>query len=129
MSLSAALAGYWEEIEFDLRKMGVRLTDFFRGKISPRELVSLIRFLPADSMFVRKAAPDTAQIASWTQTDYLLADLFDVYARVHFENPKPYPRPGDAIREREAQERRRAQLEAQLQRQRAREQERRLRAV
>jgi hypothetical protein len=104
------------------------LTDWFRGLITPRELLNLIRFLPIDSAFARGIAGGS-DMAAWTATDYLLAHMIDAYMAVNFKDVKPYPRPMDVMKERQFNESRRVALEAQRERQRAREQERALRAV
>lgn len=65
---------------------------------------------------MRAVAPDAVELASWTAGDYIEAALYDLTAKVHFKNPKPYPRPADAIRQRRRDEARHAALLVQQQR-------------
>jgi hypothetical protein len=81
----------------------------------------LIRDPAAKSAFAAAAAPDVAAVNSWTPTDYLLADLFDLTAQAHFKDPKLYPRPIDAIEKRQRTAARHAALEVQNERIKARE--------
>lgn len=99
----ALVIEYHEDLEYDLhvRCNGVDLLDFWRGTLSPRRLTLLLRRLPTDSMFFRKAYPDDARIAEWGPTEYLLADIFDLtYAGLAAgskQKPEPYPRPAAVI--------------------------------
>lgn len=110
---------YHEELEIDLLP-DVDLLDLWRGKLSFRRLALLIRHLPATSALVRSIEPDVAAAAEWGSVNYQLADLFDAFARINFDKPKPYPRPADAIKKRRDDE---ARYEA-LQQQQARMAER-----
>lgn len=104
------------------RVHGVRLRDFWRGDVTPRELFSLIHFLPVDSEFVRALDPDGADRATWDVNAHLLAVLIDQHAAAHFKNPKPIPRPQELIETRKRRERQIAALAAQNERIQARNQ-------
>lgn len=96
---------------------GIDILDFWRGTLSPRRLWVLLKHLsPRDSAFVRAAQPDTAAIAQWSATEYLLADLFDITAKAAFRSPKPYPRPAEALERRARDEARAIALTEQQQR-------------
>lgn len=109
------LEAHHQDIEFDLLKMGVDLLDFWRGILSPRRLTLILRRLPPDSELRRAIDPDTALLASWKAGEYLTAHLIDMYARVNFKEPKPFPRPLEQLQTL----RRHAALERQGQRIRA----------
>lgn len=104
-----------EDLEHDLLP-DVDLLDLWRGRLSFRRLELLIRRLPTDSATVHAVHPESALIAAWSPTDYVLADLYDITARAHFKDPKPYPRPADAIRERQRRDARREALQRQKER-------------
>lgn len=79
-----------------LRYYGVDLLDFYRGRLSPRRLSTLIGGLPADSATVR-SMNDGQPV--WTLTDHLLADLWVVTVRVNSAKdalPKWFDHPGRA---------------------------------
>lgn len=94
-----------EAIEADFRQYyRLSLTDsFWAGQLSPRECSNLVRNLPSDSRLMRLL--DVR--ASWSTTDYLIADVFDMlqlqswlYICAHVDEkkkpskPTPIPRPG-----------------------------------
>lgn len=78
---------------------------FWRGEITVRKLRALVANLPPGGAFYR-----ATQGHGWTETEALLADVYDavmnavtaVYRaapaskRRHIANPKPHPRPGQA---------------------------------
>lgn len=66
-----------------LRYYGVDVLDFYRGRLSPRRLFTLIERLPADSATAR-SMNDGQPV--WTLTDQLLADLW--VATVRASSPK-----------------------------------------
>lgn len=103
--------------------MGVDLLDFYRGTLSARRLDVLIRHLPADSAFIRKASPITAHTA-WRPGDYVVADLIDVYVQAHTPQGRTaatYPRPQQRIERWREQQSRWLALEQQAERNRLRE--------
>ncbi|MFJ4799205.1 hypothetical protein [Kitasatospora purpeofusca] len=87
----------------------MRLADLGTGRLTWTELVALVRGLPPTSRL--RAALDGRP--AWGQTDYLLADIFDVLAGANWQRggdkttprPKPYPRPGAAGPRRDPAER------------------------
>lgn len=131
----ALVVEYHEELEYDLLTLpgsGVDLLDLWRGRLSFRRLLLLVKGLPhKSSHFVAAAAPDAAAVAQWTPTDYVLADLFDISAVGHRLQDQrrrklpPYIRPGDAIAARVRAEAKSDGLIRQRERQAAREAERR----
>lgn len=112
----ALLVEYHEELEIDLHRQGVDLLDVWRGTLSLRRLELMVRHLPAKSLLVRELAPEVAAQADWSPEGYLIADLFDAFARANFKDPKPYPRPAEQVRQRQRAEARRSALEAQRER-------------
>lgn len=104
------LREYHEEIEASLLMLPtpVDLLDFWRGKITPRRLLLLIKHLPRESPFVQAVAP----AAKWGPTEHLLADLYDLYFAVHAgEQATPRRRPGQEEREGSLRSQRFAQFE------------------
>lgn len=72
---------------------------------------------------MRAIAPDVAAIASFSQTDHILADLYDLTAKTVTWRvaPKPYPRPADQIRQKSRSKSRGDALERQNERIRQRQ--------
>lgn len=106
----ALVVEYHEELELDLHDQRIDLLDLWRGTLTPRLLMLLIKDLPATSRTARAINPDGAAIAAWGVTDYLLADLFDITAKTHFKNPEPYPRPAVVVERRNRDNERRRRL-------------------
>ncbi|MFD7410616.1 hypothetical protein [Kitasatospora purpeofusca] len=100
----------------------MRLADLATGRLTWMELAALVRGLPPTSRL--RTALDGRP--AWSQTDYLLADIWDVLASAnwqrgadkHTPRPGPYPRPGAAGPHRDPAERA-AALEAARERSRA----------
>lgn len=88
----------------------MRLADLGTGRLTWMELVALVRGLPPAS---RLAAALSGTGRSWTQAEYLLADIWDVLASAnwqrggdkHAARPTSYPRPGAATTRRDPAER------------------------
>lgn len=116
----AVLRDHHEAFEFDLLRHGLDVTDFWSGRMTVRRACVLVEQLLADpqSAVVRSISPADA---AWRTSDYLIADLFDLTARAHFKDPKPYPRPGDSERAAQLDQGRLAALKTQQARIRARE--------
>lgn len=83
------------------RFYGIELADRYRGRLSDRRLLTLIRELPSESATMRAIDPDTVwglseQLAA-SQID-MLAQLGWLYASAHSKGrvprPKQIPRPG-----------------------------------
>ena len=80
---------------------------------------------PPRSAFIAAAFPDLAAVTAWSQTDHLLAALYDATVAAHglvdasTRKPAHYPRPHEAIQEQTEAGARRAALEAQAERNRA----------
>lgn len=59
------------------------------------DLAVLVRFAPPDAPISRRLAPEGV----WSQSEYMLADLFDAIRHLGWNGrgsrPKPDPRPGD----------------------------------
>lgn len=83
---------------------GIDLLDLWRGRLSPRRVAVLIRGLPPDSATARSMAGH-----GWSQTDYILADVFDAVQHNTWvtgvsasgksaKRPSLYPRPGNKKR-------------------------------
>ena len=89
-------------VEAELIKAGLRLRWLCDGtdRLNWRDLWVIINLAAPDSLVRRALDPDTY---SWTRTNALLADIFDVLASANWQRagnktapkPKPYPRPGD----------------------------------
>lgn len=60
-----------------MREYGVHLLDFYRGTVSSRRLVILIRYLSADSALVRALNGGPM----WSNTDHRIADLWALFAK------------------------------------------------
>jgi hypothetical protein len=69
----------------DLRELG--------GELSYRRLTVFLAHAPRESAYVQSRFPE----ARWSQTDHILADLYDlIRATVKWQQAPPkYPRPGD----------------------------------
>lgn len=117
----ALVVEHHEEIEVDLLRQGIDLLDFWRGTLTARRLRLLISNLPRGSVTLAAVDPDGVALGAWSETDYLLADLFDITAKSHFQEPKPYPRPADVIRRRQREAKTTAFLAAQAERNRLRD--------
>jgi hypothetical protein len=94
------------------------MRDFWRGKITPRELWVFIRHLPPDSAFFRAVDPDAAELAAYKPGDYVSMAIFDAVVG----KAGAYVRPHEALEQRREQERLMALLEAQAERNRLRDQ-------
>ncbi len=112
LGLARLLREHGEAIEADLARFyGVDLRDLWRGRLTWRRLLALIRGLPADSALARaQAGPD----AAWGLTEHLLARLVDEIAWLTWltanrdlkpgkrsRMPEPVPRPGVARKQRQ----------------------------
>lgn len=108
-------------MEIDLLRQGVDLLDFYRGTLSARRLWLLIRHLPVDSAFMRKADPSVAHF-NWSPDGHILADLIDITIALQTRKAQEaYPRPADRIKRHREQQDRFEALEAQAARNRQRE--------
>lgn len=77
-----------EALEADIQRVyGIDLGGLWRGELSVRRLVVLVRYLPPDAaVWSEQSGVDFG----WSLTDYLLADLFHVLAREpHPARPSP----------------------------------------
>lgn len=111
----AFVVEHHEELEIDLLPEH-DLLDLWRGRMSWRRLAVLIADLPPTGRVVRTLAPEVAAVAAWTHEAEVAATHFDAYMRVHFKDPKPYPRPAVQAQERKRSEARWAALERQAER-------------
>lgn len=93
------------------------MRDFWRGKVSPRELLNEVRFLPTDSALVRALAPDAAELGEYRPGDYVLMAIYDATVG----KAGAYPRPAEVQAERREKQQLMALLEAQAARNRARD--------
>ena len=100
------LREHGDAIEADLAYRGIDLLDLWRGTLSPRRVCVLIKGLPPDSATQRELRG-----SAWTQTDYILADVYDAIqqgtvvamAAASGKKPQeatPYPRPGTKAKSR-----------------------------
>lgn len=102
------LEEHGEAIEADLRQYyGVRLADLAGGRMTWRELRSLVRQLPPESRLVRRVSGDPEDL-QWTLTPQLLAAVLDEVRVLTWQHrmelrgkkaagdpePKQVPRPG-----------------------------------
>ncbi|MGZ9830203.1 hypothetical protein ACXYTP_25145 [Tsukamurella ocularis] len=71
-----------------MRYYRIDLLDFYRGTLSGRRLAILLRNLPSDASLVR-ALNDGRP--GWTQTDHLLADLWQLTVQVNSKDPASAP--------------------------------------
>lgn len=94
-----------EEIEADLAYRGIDVGDWWRGGMSSRRLVLLVKHLPDDSATKRAMAEDP-----WPLMTHLLVSVVNEqrlaradYAAAHGERVKPHliPRPSDMSAEAE----------------------------
>lgn len=100
------LRNYHEAIEFDLG--WDTLKAFYKGRVTPRQLLVKITRLPRTSATMRAISPEAT---AWSTTDYLLAGVIDVLATANWQRsgdknaPRPIPveRP-NAEREQRKQE-------------------------
>lgn len=95
------LLAFPEEIEADLAYRGLDVGDWWRGDMSSRRLVILVKHLPDDSATKRAMAEDP-----WPLMTHLLVSVVNEqrlaradYATVHGERVKPplIPRPNDQL--------------------------------
>lgn len=91
-----------EAVERDLIALGLRWRDVGSSRLSWRDLAAIIRAAQPGSAIFHVLSPESA---GWSQTDYILADLYDAVNRGAYysalaagvkrpKRPKPYPRPG-----------------------------------
>jgi hypothetical protein len=104
-SLHRLIGEHGRPIEADLRQFyGVRLTDLWRGLVTPREVLVLVEQLALEPRSrYRAAALGSNEFIGWDRLTALTADLFDalqantvVTARVgggKAKQPPHYPRP------------------------------------
>lgn len=77
----------------------------------------MVKYLPADSEFIKAVDPDAATMAGFRPGDFVLMDLFDATVG----KAGAYPRPDEVLAKRREKERIMALLEAQAERNRARD--------
>jgi len=76
---------------YELTRLGVDLTDVFRGKRSPRSILWLTEHMPADSA-VAAAASGNPALRDWGLTPVLLAGIFNRLADVAIAAAQPHIR-------------------------------------
>lgn len=119
------LRDHHEAFEADLRDMGIDLLDFYRGTISVRTLGVAVRHLPLKGAVMAAADPDSALIGSFTPTDYVLMNLYDLTHAIAVSGDQfpRYPRPNQMVEERRWRDERMTLLEQQAERNRLRDAE------
>lgn len=99
--LHRLLTEHGEALEADLAEhYGKRLRDLITGAMTWRELACYVKGLPQESRVAREMH---GEVASWSTTDRILADVFDVLAVANWQRggnknaprPQAYPRPKD----------------------------------
>ena len=119
------LRDHHEAFESDLRGQGIDLLDFYRGNLSVRTLCVAVKHLPLTGAVMSAADPDSALIGSFTPTDYVLMNLYDLTHAIAVSGDQfpRYPRPNQMVEERRWREERMALLEQQAERNRLRDAE------
>lgn len=96
------IAEFSEEIEYDLIKIGLRLSWLGTDLLSWRDLIVILRQSPRESAYARAKLGEKV---AWGETEHLLAAIFDALQIANWQRgnagkkapspkPKPIPRPG-----------------------------------
>lgn len=98
------VARHYEAVEYDLLTKTGHQIDDIGGTLAWGAVASFLTQLSADSATVRDQNPDISRWATVTQTNTILADIYDALTAINNnlvrlghgkpEKPKPYPRPG-----------------------------------
>ncbi|WP_324188420.1 DUF5361 domain-containing protein [Nocardia higoensis] len=101
LGLDALLEEHGEAVEFDLIALGLRLRQLGTDVLSWRDLLAIIRWLPAESALLRSMDPVGSR---WQVSQHLLAEMTDslrwlVWAKTPDaqqgrNRPEPIARPG-----------------------------------